>query len=86
MLVEAASSARAADHSLHSAISLKGDDLVNAGLIAFGLEEAANRGDDGLGHLRRRRGFGGRVLPRPGWILLLPFESLPLPVNASWLA
>ena len=43
-----------------------GDDLVNAGLIALGLEEAANGGDDGLGHLRRRRGFGGRVLPRPG--------------------
>lgn len=64
--VEAASSARAADHSLHSAVRVSGDDLVNAGLVALGLEEAANGGDDGLGHLRRRRGFGGRVLPRPG--------------------
>jgi hypothetical protein len=48
----ASSSARAADHSLHSAIRVSGDDLVNAGLIAFGLEEAAYGSDDGLGHLR----------------------------------
>ena len=53
-------------HNLGLACSINLDDLMLAWLAALGLEEAANGGDDGLGHLRRRRGFGGRVLPRPG--------------------
>jgi len=46
--VEASSSARAVDDSLHSAINLDGDDLVQLLLSWLGLEQAAYGGDGGF--------------------------------------